>query len=93
MRYLVLTLLFVGPAVYCIAAALQHRDREPYGLPKLVWVLIILLLPLLGAGAWIILTVRTRHPARPGPRPLAPDDDADYLRWLREQERRRKSDT
>jgi hypothetical protein len=90
MRYLVLTLLYVGPAAYAIADALQHRDHEPYGLPKPLWVIIILLFPLVGAGAWILLTVRSRQPSQPNSRPHGPDDDPDYLVWLREQERRRK---
>jgi hypothetical protein len=90
MRYFLLALLYVGPAAYCIADALQHRDREPHGLPKPLWVIIILLFPLVGAGAWIILTVRNRRPSRPNPRPLAPDDDPEYLAWLKEQEKRRK---
>ena len=93
MRYVVLTLLYVGPAAYCIAAALQHRDPRPYGLPKALWVIIIALLPFLGAGLWVFLTLRRRPPSGPPSRPLAPDDDPEYLAWLKEQERRRKRES
>jgi hypothetical protein len=90
MKSVIFALLYVGPAAYCIADALQHRDQEPYGLPKVAWVVIILLFPFVGAGAWIILTVRSRPERTRGSRDVAPEDDPGYLAWLREQERRRK---
>ncbi len=90
MRTALLTLAYVGLAAYCISDALQHRDHEPYGLPKVLWVFIILLFPYLGAATWIALAIRSRLNAEQPRPPQAPDDDPDYLVWLREQERRRK---
>ncbi|WP_084105172.1 PLD nuclease N-terminal domain-containing protein [Demequina sp. NBRC 110056] len=92
-----LRVLFIGAyiavTVYCIADAVQHPDQDPYGLPRWAWVAIILLFPYLGAGVWLFLKFSRRsggtRPRSAGP--IAPDDDPDYLRWLREQERRRKS--
>jgi len=89
MRTALFTLAYVGLAAYCISDALQHRDHEPFGLPKVLWVIIILLFPYLGAAAWLMLVFRTRQ-ATPPRRDVAPDDDPEYLTWLREQERRRK---
>ncbi len=90
MRTALLTLAYVGLAAYCISDALQHRDHEPYGLPKILWVFIILLFPYIGAAAWIALKFRSQAPAAPPHNTVGPDDDPDYLIWLREQERRRK---
>ena len=90
MRTALMTLAYVGLAAYAISDALQHRDHEPYGLPKIVWVLIILLFPYVGAAAWLFLKMRSHAPAEPPRRGVGPDDDPDYLLWLREQERRRK---
>jgi hypothetical protein len=70
--------------------ALIDRSRVK-GLPKILWVLIVLVLPIIGAVLWFFLG-RERlsergsggGSVRRGPR--APDDDPDFLRKLsREQ--------
>ena len=84
-------ILYVALSVYCIADAVQHPQEEPYGLPRWAWVLIILFFPYIGAGVWLYL--KFSRPTPQGPRqrgPVAPDDDPEYLSWLRDQERRRK---
>jgi hypothetical protein len=88
MRYLPI-LVYVALAVYCVTDAVQHPQRNPYGLPKWAWVLIIVVFPYIGAITWLVLKF-TRGDGGQRSQPLAPDDDPEYLRWLREQERRRK---
>lgn len=83
---------YIAITVYCIADAIQHPEENPHGLPRWAWVIIILLFPYLGAGTWLVLKfAKGGGPARPAPPgPVAPDDDPQYLMWLREQERRRR---
>ena len=92
MRYLLPMLLYIGLTAYAIADIAQHRDEEPYRLPKVLWVLIVLFAPYVGALAWLF--ARWSHPAsRPssgGYRAPNPDDDPAFRVWLNEQERRRK---
>lgn len=84
-------LVYLGLVIYALADSLQRPEKEPYGIPKWGWTLIIILLPYLGALGWIILS-RTRPDSggRPRTEPRAPDDDPEYLAWLREQTRRRR---
>lgn len=85
-------ILYVALVVYCLTDVLQRPEDSPYSLPKWAWVLIILIVPYVGAGAWLVLKFSngTSGPTKPEPRGMGPDDDPDYLMWLREQERRRK---
>lgn len=67
----------------------RHRVRS---LPKTAWMLVILLLPLVGAGLWYVLGRPNNALASgPEPRSKAPDDDEDFLRqlevWRRQQQR------
>ncbi|ACQ81493.1 hypothetical protein Bcav_3250 [Beutenbergia cavernae DSM 12333] len=95
-RYL-LALLLIGLVVFalidCIRAA---DDTERYGLPKVVWVIVIVLTGPLGAILWLVVSrmadaraARTGGPSgwsgptRGRARPLAPDDDPDFLAGLR----------
>lgn len=83
------TVLAVGTLISCLSA----ESDEIRGLPRLAWVPVILLVPLVGPIAWFMAGRRTpdatagRRPfgkALPGSprRPAAPDDDPDFLRSL-----------
>jgi O-antigen/teichoic acid export membrane protein len=94
MRYLLPMILYIGLTAYVIADIAQHRDEEPYRLPKVIWVLIVLFAPYVGALAW--LYARWSNPSRP-PRSRSygapnPDDDPAFRVWLIEQERRKRQE-
>ena len=91
-------LLFLAQIVLAVCAlisCLSAEDGEIRGLPRPAWVLIILFFPLIGSIAWF-LAGRPAKPATTGgawpsvrgfpgrkrPRPVAPDDDPDFLRSL-----------
>jgi hypothetical protein len=110
-------LLILALALFAVIDCLSRDEEEIRGLPKVLWVLVILLFPLLGSLAWFIAgrprgaklpgtgfgsrgsgSGGERHfglpggPGRPGVRPVAPDDDPEFLRRLDEQRRRRRPD-
>ncbi len=91
MRALLAFAIFVL-AVYALVDCLRTRNSDVRGLPKPVWLLVILL-PAVGPLAWLIAG-RRRGPAAPQTRgrgPVAPDDDPEFL-WRLEQQRRRDRD-
>lgn len=88
MRYLLILAVYIALTAYCITDIIIHPEENPHGLPKILWIFVIILVPYAGAAAWFFLKYRRGRPAPP--RPSAPDDDPDYLRWLQQQERRRK---
>jgi hypothetical protein len=85
-------LLTVALTVYAVVDCIQSDDSEVRNLPKLLWVLLILLFPLVGSIAWFIAgrpprAQPGRGAGRPGPGhrpppPRGPDDDPDFLRRL-----------
>lgn len=90
-------LLYAVPivlAVYALVDLVQTEDEDVQGLPKLVWVLLIVLAWVVGPLAWLLAGKKGRGLARPLPGPtgpargagpgraLAPDDDPDFLRGL-----------
>ena len=88
-----LTLAAIALIVYAATDCAGSTDEERRGLPKPLWMLIIIALPVFGAIAWLVTRYsgprRGPRPVR-GPRPpVAPDDDPDFL-WRLEQERRRR---
>ncbi|MFC5380824.1 PLDc N-terminal domain-containing protein [Aquipuribacter nitratireducens] len=89
MRALIIPALVLAFTVYCLVDVVRSDDSDVRGLPKLVWVLLVLLFPLAGGVAWLIAgrPRRSRLPGtgrlgRPAPRVLGPDDDPDFLRGL-----------
>jgi membrane protein implicated in regulation of membrane protease activity len=91
MRYLLPMVIYIGITAFVIADIAQHRDQEPYRLPKVLWVLIVLFAPYVGAAAWLIArwTNPSSRPPAGGHRAPNPDDDPAFKVWLNEQERRK----
>ena len=90
-------ILIVVALIDCIST----EEFAVRNLPKLAWVFIILLFPPIGPIVWFVAGRPQKHRVgragdwRPGsgfpeyerPRPLAPDDDPEFLRRLGEQQR------
>ena len=89
LRY-VPVLLEIALTIYCLIDAVTTQDSQIRNLPKFVWVILILLVPVIGDVGWLLAGRPTRAslagdqkgsgpgPRRgPGPRPPRPDDDPD----------------
>ncbi|MGC5021165.1 PLDc N-terminal domain-containing protein [Micromonospora sp. DT47] len=85
-------------AVCALISCLSAEEGTIRALPRIAWVLIILFFPLVGSIAWF-LAGRPATPARPGTaepaptgrdrrRPVAPDDDPEFLGSIAERSRR-----
>jgi hypothetical protein len=85
-------LLTIAVTIYAVVDCIQTDDDQVRGLPKLLWLLLILLFPIVGSIAWFIAGRPQRGPAGRGPTgrgpthrpppPRGPDDDPDFLRRL-----------
>ena len=96
LRY-VPALLSFALTVYCVIDAFQTDEADMRNLPKVAWILLVVLLPVLGPVSWLLFGRPTRHSvASPGQqqrwedqrreqdrrRPRGPDDDPDFLKDL-----------
>ncbi|GGK19282.1 membrane protein [Pilimelia terevasa] len=82
---LLLTVVEIGLAIAALISCLSTDEGRVRVLPRIGWVIVILLFPIVGGVAWFAAG-RDRAPRPPAPRrPLAPDDDPDFLRSLRER--------
>jgi hypothetical protein len=78
--------------VYALFSCIQTPDEEVPHLPKLVWILLIVFVPFVGPIVWLLMSrtpagrrdpdVRPQRPRPTAGRPLAPDDDPDFLKSL-----------
>ncbi len=88
-------LISLGLSVYALFSCIQTPDEDVPHLPKLVWILLIVFVPFVGPIVWLLmlrtqLTLRTQsgqrdavvRPPKPTARPVAPDDDPDFLASL-----------
>ena len=82
--------------IFCFIDVLTTPETACRSLPKLAWVFIVLLLPLIGSIAWLVAghpwdrtgVPVARPDARPAPTrraPANPDDDEEFLARLRLQ--------
>jgi hypothetical protein len=84
-----LVLVPLAMAIYAVIDAIQTEDTRIQYLPKLIWIVLILVSAPTGIGAiaWLV-TGRQRGPlnGRRGPNypaaPRGPDDDPEFLRNL-----------
>src|SRR5688500_1968191 len=56
-------LLFLMLDIYCVINVIQSRDDEVRHLPKIVWLILILLFTPIGAVAWLVAGRPRRGPA------------------------------
>lgn len=90
-------LIEVGLLIFCLIEAIQTPSNELRNLPKPLWIMFIVLVPLIGGIAWLVAgrpvaadqdtwAVRNDFPEYERPRPtrsIAPDDDPEFLAQLR----------
>jgi len=87
-----LALAILGITVYGIVDCAQSDARTRRNIPLWVWVALMIVLPGLGAVIWLILSrLVAPPPVAPRHRPLAPDDDPDFLRELERRSRQTQS--
>lgn len=89
-----LALITVGITIYAFVDCLRSGDDEVRSLPRPLW-LLITLIPLVGGLAWLTFG-RPLIGGQPPPRsarPMAPDDDPEFLQSLERsfRERRRQA--
>ena len=74
----------IGIQLYGLIDCAQREDSDVRSLPRWGWLIIIVLVPTLGAVAYLIAG-RPKRPGNGGRKPkrsIAPDDDPDFLRGL-----------
>jgi len=84
--------------IWCLVDCIQTPARDVRYLPKIGWIVVILLFWVIGSIAWLLAGRPRRAPSDGAPggppkRPPPPDDDPDFLRRLDwERWRRQRGD-
>ena len=85
-RFLViLPFVVVALDVFAIIDVVLTEHRRVRALNKFVWIVIVVLLPVIGALLWFFLGKERQDPSAE-PRRIAPDDDPNFLRNIRRDE-------
>jgi hypothetical protein len=82
--------------IYCIIDVISADETLVRNLPKIVWLLLVIILPVVGSVVWLVVGRPERASFRPGTttyrRPLkaitAPDDDPRFLAQLDDEAKR-----
>jgi hypothetical protein len=93
-----IALLFLW--IFCIFDVIASEQTLVRNLPKLVWLLIVIIVPDVGSIAWLILGrprgaalapgatwSRSQRPPRSAPGPVGPEDSPHFLKSIDEQRR------
>lgn len=82
--------------IYTLIESLQTPRHRVRVMPKIAWIAVIILVPLVGPLLWLFFgRVRKQGPAAQQSRPSAPDDDPEFLRGVefrRRQAQRREEE-
>ena len=86
MRVLLLYVLPIAIVLYAFFDCARTPQEQVRRLPKWAWILIIIFFDLIGALVWFFVGRPKKNPGsnpKRGPkRPIAPDDDPDFLKSL-----------
>lgn len=73
----------VGLMIYALVDVLRSDRDSRRAVPPLLWVLIVVLVPVVGAVLWLVVSRRgTGSVESVARRSVAPDDDPDFLRRI-----------
>jgi hypothetical protein len=88
-------LLPIALAIFALVDCIQTDEAHVRGIPKIGWILLIVLIWVVGPVAWLIGGKDRSQaggsgagrsygirPSQPSARPMAPDDDPEFLRQL-----------
>lgn len=77
---IIIAVVWLALTVYSLVDVIMIDRFRVRGVPKGLWIVFIIILPLVGAALWFLVG-RGKTPTRPS-RSVAPDDDPDFLRGL-----------
>lgn len=89
MPRVILVVAAIALTVYAAADCWSIPDRNFRVLSKRWWLVIIVLMPVFGPLTWLLAGRSTARPVTPRSRPMAPDEDPEFLARLERENRER----
>ena len=98
-------ILLLALWAYCIFDVISTDESLMRNMPKILWLVVVIVLPTVGSVAWLLLgrpegaglrpgdtsTFQAPKTRRLGPAPVAPDDDPAFLARLDDETKRLKA--